>query len=133
MLPLPAEHLAADQTHHVDVPVALLTSAMTLSAAEDFVAAFDSMHRGITVGQTTGGSRGRPLFFHLPGVAVRGCVQRTTEPGMNGLRGRRTGAHCAAFADTRQRALWDRCCCGSRRGSAAQSQGLKKSCGPHPR
>jgi C-terminal processing protease CtpA/Prc len=40
---------------------------MTYSAAEDFVAAFDAMHRGITVGETTGGSTGQPLFFHLPG------------------------------------------------------------------
>ena len=64
---LPAEQILADKDHRVDVPVAVLTSAMTYSAAEDFVAAFDAMHRGITVGETTGGSTGQPLFFHLPG------------------------------------------------------------------
>jgi len=57
----------ADPAHHVNVPVAVLTSAKTFSAAEDFVAAFDAMHRGITVGETTAGSTGQPLPFHLPG------------------------------------------------------------------
>ena len=64
---LPTEQYPPDATHHVSVPVAVLTSAMTFSAAEDFTAAFNAMHRGITVGQTTGGSTGQPLFFHLPG------------------------------------------------------------------
>jgi C-terminal processing protease CtpA/Prc len=64
---LPTEQTPADQVHHVDVPVAVLTSAMTFSAAEDFVAAFAAMHRGIIVGEKTGGSTGQPLFFHLPG------------------------------------------------------------------
>ena len=73
---LPAEQIPADKAHHVDVPVAVLTSAMTFSAAEDFVAAFDAMHRGITVGETTGGSTGQPLFFHLPGGgSARVCTK----------------------------------------------------------
>ena len=73
---LPAEQVPADTAHHVDVPVAVLTSAMTFSAAEDFVAAFDAMHRGITVGETTGGSTGQPLFFHLPGGgSARVCTK----------------------------------------------------------
>ena len=73
---LPAEQIPADKVHHVDVPVAVLTSAMTFSAAEDFVAAFDTMHRGITVGETTGGSTGQPLFFHLPGGgSARVCTK----------------------------------------------------------
>ena len=57
----------ADPAHHVDVPVAVLTSARTFSAAEDFVAAFDAMHRGITVGETTAGSTGQPMSYQLPG------------------------------------------------------------------
>jgi C-terminal processing protease CtpA/Prc len=64
---LPTEQIPADKLHHVDVPVAVLTSAMTFSAAEDFVAAFAAMHRGITVGEKTGCSTGQPLIFHLPG------------------------------------------------------------------
>jgi len=63
----PPFEVPADPAHHVDVPVAVLTSAQTFSAAEDFVAAFDAMHRGITVGETTAGSTGQPLFFQLPG------------------------------------------------------------------
>lgn len=54
-------------TQHVDVPVAVLTSAMTFSAAEDFAAGFNAMHRGITVGEPTGGSTGQPLSVSLPG------------------------------------------------------------------
>lgn len=57
----------ADAAHHVDVPVAVLTSAQTFSAAEDFIAIFNAMHRGITVGETTAGSTGQPMFFGLPG------------------------------------------------------------------
>ncbi len=64
---LPPNKIPADKTNHVDVPTAVLTSAMTYSAAEDFVAAFNAMHRGITIGETTGGSTGQPLLFNLPG------------------------------------------------------------------
>lgn len=68
--------VSADPAHHVDVPVAVLTSARTFSAAEDFVAAFGAMHRGITVGETTAGSTGQPLFFQLPGGgSARVCTR----------------------------------------------------------
>ena len=73
---LPVEQIPADADHHVAVPVAVLTGAMTFSAAEDFVAAFDAMHRGITVGEATGGSTGQPLIFHLPGGgSARVCTK----------------------------------------------------------
>jgi len=66
----------ADPTHRVDVPVAVLTSARTFSAAEDFVAAFNAMHRGITVGEATAGSTGQPFFFQLPGGgSARVCTR----------------------------------------------------------
>ena len=66
----------ADPAQHVDVPVAVLTSARTFSAAEDFVAAFDAMHRGITVGEATAGSTGQPIFFQLPGGgSARVCTR----------------------------------------------------------
>lgn len=55
---------------HADVftgKVAVLTGPRTFSAGEDFVLAFDALHRGITVGEATGGSTGQPLMFRLPG------------------------------------------------------------------
>ena len=73
---VPPFEVAADPDHHVDVRVAVLTSAQTFSAAEDFVAAFDAMHRGITVGETTAGSTGQPIFFQLPGGgSARVCTR----------------------------------------------------------
>ena len=73
---VPPFEVPADPANHVDVPVAVLTSARTFSAAEDFVAAFDAMHRGITVGETTAGSTGQPLFFQLPGGgSARVCTR----------------------------------------------------------
>lgn len=72
----PPFEVPADPSHHVSVPVAVLTSARTFSAAEDFVAAFNAMHRGITVGETTAGSTGQPLFFPLPGGgSARVCTR----------------------------------------------------------
>jgi carboxyl-terminal processing protease len=63
------------------IPVAVLTSARTFSAAEDFVAAFDAMHRGITVGEPTAGSTGQPLFFQLPGGgSARICTRNDRAP-----------------------------------------------------
>jgi len=62
-------------------PVAVLTGAHTFSAAEDFVAAFAAIHRGITVGERTAGSTGQPLFFDLPGGgSARICVKRDLSP-----------------------------------------------------
>jgi C-terminal processing protease CtpA/Prc len=73
---VPPFEVPADADHHVGVPVAVLTSARTFSAAEDFVAAFDAMHRGITVGEPTAGSTGQPLFFQLPGGgSARVCTR----------------------------------------------------------
>jgi C-terminal processing protease CtpA/Prc len=73
---VPQFEVPADPDHHVDVPVAVLTSARTFSAAEDFVAAFDAMHRGITLGETTAGSTGQPMFFQLPGGgSARVCTR----------------------------------------------------------
>ncbi len=58
-------------------PVVVLTSAATYSAAEDFTATFQSMKRGIVVGEPTGGSTGQPIMFTLPGGAMgRVCAKR---------------------------------------------------------
>ncbi len=62
-------------------PVAVLTSARTYSAAEDFVAAFDAMKRGTIVGEPTGGSTGQPLLFDLPGGGTgRVCTKHDSYP-----------------------------------------------------
>ena len=58
-------------------PVVVLTSARTLSAAEDFTAAFRVLARGKIIGQTTGGSTGQPIAMRLPGGgSVRICAKR---------------------------------------------------------
>lgn len=56
-----------DKAHLFKGPVAVLISAQTYSAAEDFVVAFDEMNRGTLIGQSTGGGTGQPLVFKLPG------------------------------------------------------------------
>lgn len=60
-------------------PVVVLTSAATYSAAEDFTATFQSMKRGIVIGEPTGGSTGQPIMFTLPGGGMgRVCAKRDT-------------------------------------------------------
>ncbi|MDF2192143.1 S41 family peptidase [Paraflavitalea sp. CAU 1676] len=57
--------------------VIVLTSARTYSAAEDFVAAFKTLKRGLVIGEATGGSSGQPLFITLPGGgSARICSKR---------------------------------------------------------
>jgi C-terminal processing protease CtpA/Prc len=59
----------------------VLTSARTFSAAEDFTVAFDAMHRGLIVGEPTGGSTGQPMFFSLPGGGnARVCAKHDMYP-----------------------------------------------------
>lgn len=58
-------------------PVIVLTSAATYSAAEDFTATFQTMKRGIVIGEPTGGSTGQPVMFTLPGGGMgRVCAKR---------------------------------------------------------
>ncbi|MFA6957172.1 MAG: S41 family peptidase [Thermoanaerobaculia bacterium] len=60
-------------------PIALLTSARTYSAAEDFTVAFLGAKRGELIGEPTGGSTGQPLMFAVPGGgSVRICSKRNT-------------------------------------------------------
>jgi C-terminal processing protease CtpA/Prc len=59
--------------------VAVMTSARTYSAAEDFAIAFRQLDRGPIIGQTTGGSTGQPLHQPLPGGgSFRICTKRDT-------------------------------------------------------
>lgn len=60
-------------------PVVVLTGPKTFSAAEDFVADFQGLKRGKTIGGATGGSTGQPIFIKLPGGgSARICAKRDT-------------------------------------------------------
>lgn len=76
-----ANEVSPDSTHYFSKPVIVLTGAQTYSAAEDFVVAFDAMHRGKLVGEPTGGSTGQPLMFKLPGGgSARVCTKDDAYP-----------------------------------------------------
>lgn len=61
--------------------VAVLMGPKTFSAGEDFVLAFNALKRGITVGETSGGSTGQALVFTLPGGGSgRICIKRDALP-----------------------------------------------------
>ena len=73
-----------DPQHHLGLPVAVLTSGATFSSAEDFVAIFEAMHRGVIIGEPTGGSTGQPFTFKLPGGgSARICTKETRTPDGN--------------------------------------------------
>lgn len=73
-----AQHSAAEV---FEGPVAVLTSAQTFSAAEDFVLAFKALKRGATIGATTAGSTGQPTGVRLPGGGWgRICFKRDLLP-----------------------------------------------------
>jgi len=78
---LPNEDWKPDGKRLYKSPVALLSSAATFSAAEDFLVAFRAMSRGIIVGERSGGSTGQPLFFALPGGgSARVCTKWDSYP-----------------------------------------------------
>ena len=59
-------------------PLVVLIGPATGSAAEDFVAAFDALKRGKTIGEPTAGTTGQPIWFSLPGGIVgQVCTNRT--------------------------------------------------------
>jgi len=63
------------------VPVVVLISCYTGSAAEDFVIFADGLDRFVTVGEPTWGSTGQPQKFDLPGGGrARICTKRDTYP-----------------------------------------------------
>lgn len=70
-----------DRAQRYRGPVVLLIGPRTFSAAEDFVAAFRALKRGVLIGEATGGSTGEPLAFSLPGGGwARICAKRDTDP-----------------------------------------------------
>ena len=66
-LRFPVDVIHPDAARHFAGPIALLTSPRTFSAGEDMVVVFAQAHRGLLVGEATGGSSGQPLAFNLPG------------------------------------------------------------------
>lgn len=65
----------------IDVPLVILTSYGTASAAEDFLIYLDNIKRATRVGQKTYGSTGQPLMFGLPGGGgARVCTKNDTYP-----------------------------------------------------
>jgi carboxyl-terminal processing protease len=66
----------------LSLPTAILTDPETLSAAEDFIMAFQSgKGQAIRIGRSTGGSTGQPLVQELPGGGILGvCTIRMSWP-----------------------------------------------------
>ncbi len=79
--PLPVRPIEPIAEERYAGPVVLLTGPRTFSAAEDMAMAFAVSRRGAIIGQTTAGSTGQPLMFHLPGGGMaRICAKRDTWP-----------------------------------------------------
>lgn len=79
--PLPVRPIEPIADERYAGPVVLLTGPRTFSAAEDMAMAFAVSRRGAIIGQTTAGSTGQPLMFHLPGGGMaRICAKRDTWP-----------------------------------------------------
>jgi C-terminal processing protease CtpA/Prc len=77
----PSVTLPANGSKFYPKPVLLLISSRTASAAEDFCSTFNHMKRGKTVGETTAGSTGQPLFYTLPGGGTGFlCTSRALSP-----------------------------------------------------
>jgi carboxyl-terminal processing protease len=65
----------------LNMQVYVLTSKSTFSAAEDFLIYLNGSKNIIRIGQTTGGSSGEPLEFHLPhGLTARVCAKADAFP-----------------------------------------------------
>jgi C-terminal processing protease CtpA/Prc len=76
-----SDPIVLPRSQHFNGPVALLIGPETFSAAEDFVVSFQTLKRGLLVGQRTGGSTGQPMMFDLPGGGTaRICAKRETYP-----------------------------------------------------
>jgi C-terminal processing protease CtpA/Prc len=73
----------------LSLPTAMLTDSETLSAAEDFIMAFQSgKGEAIRVGRSTGGSTGQLLVQELPGGGILGvCTIRVPWPELVGRKG----------------------------------------------
>ncbi|MBX2846332.1 MAG: hypothetical protein KTR13_08970 [Saprospiraceae bacterium] len=65
----------------LNMPTVILTSDKTASAAEDFLVFLDGQDHITTMGSTTFGSTGQPIYFSLPGGGfARVCAKRDMYP-----------------------------------------------------
>jgi C-terminal processing protease CtpA/Prc len=65
----------------IEVPVVILTSERTFSAAEDFLIYSMSNQKIKRIGSNSAGSSGQPLFIDLPGgISARICAKRDALP-----------------------------------------------------
>ena len=64
-----------------DIPVVVLVSTTTASAADNFLVVADPLEHFTFVGESSFGSTGQPLFVGLPGGGLaRICTKRNTYP-----------------------------------------------------
>jgi len=71
----------SDTIRRLKMPVYLLTSKKTFSAAEDFLIYLNGSKNILKIGQNTSGSSGQPLVFDIPGgFTVRICAKRDAFP-----------------------------------------------------
>ncbi|HEY2582532.1 MAG TPA: S41 family peptidase, partial [Mucilaginibacter sp.] len=71
----------SDAIQRLKMPIYVLTSKNTFSAAEDFLIYLNGSKNITRVGQNTAGSSGQPLFFNIPkGFIVRICSKRDAFP-----------------------------------------------------
>lgn len=77
----PVKEIKPTDVEKILVPLVILTSHNTGSAAEDLLIFMDKMDHVSLVGQRTHGSTGQPIEFNLPGGgAARVCSLRCTYP-----------------------------------------------------
>jgi carboxyl-terminal processing protease len=70
-----------DTIQRLKMPVYVLISKNTFSAAEDFLIYLNGSKNITRIGQNTAGSSGQPLFFEIPkGFTVRICSKRDAFP-----------------------------------------------------
>ncbi|MBS3768444.1 MAG: peptidase S41 [Candidatus Cloacimonetes bacterium] len=63
------------------MPLVILTSNSTASAAEDFLVGMEYLNRATIIGQKTNGSTGQPIYFSLPECGLfRICTRKCTYP-----------------------------------------------------
>lgn len=71
----------SDTIRRLKMPVYVLTSKKTFSAAEDFLIYLNGSKNILKIGQNTSGSSGQPLVFDIPGgFSVRICAKRDAFP-----------------------------------------------------
>ncbi|WP_044102140.1 S41 family peptidase [Neolewinella persica] len=77
----PADTIQPADDPMPDMPVAVLVSNYTASAAEDFLVAADVLENFTFIGEPSFGSTGQPLMLSLPGGgSARICTKRDTYP-----------------------------------------------------